>query len=257
MSERVALVTGSTRGIGRAIALRLAREGINLVINGRHLDKNADDILNQCRKERVEAYFFRADISDSQDRKDLIEKTKAVFGRLDMLVNNAGVAPKERKDMLEMSEESFEQVLDINCKGTFFLTQLVARWMIEQMKYHPDREPLIVNISSLSAYTSSVNRAQYCISKAGISMMTQLFAVRLAECGINVYEIRPGIICTDMTSAVRKKYDKLIQEGLLPIRRWGKPEDVGEAVVGLAKGLYGYSTGEVINVDGGFHLRRL
>lgn len=257
MSRKVALVTGSTRGIGRAIAVQLAGEGINMVVNGRHLDENAKKSLALCRKEGIEAHFFQGDISSDKDREELITKIKAAFGRLDILVNNAGVAPEKREDMLQMSEESFDTVISINLKGTFFLTQLIASWMIEQKKDNPERDPLIINISSMSAYTPSINRAQYCISKAGISMVTKLFAVRLAEYGINVYEIRPGIIHTDMTSAVKEKYDKLIGEGLLPIKRWGKPEDVGKAVAGLIKGFYRYSTGEVINVDGGFHLRRL
>ena len=257
MERRCALVTGSTRGIGQAIARELAKEGINIAVNGRGSQGSAEKTIHICRQQGVEAYFFRADISDSKSRTELVESIKQRFGRLDILVNNAGVAPKERKDILKTTEESFDRVLDINLKGTYFLTQSVSEWMIEQRRRHPERELFIVNISSLSAYAPSLNRGEYCISKAGISMITKLYAVRLAGYGINVYEIRPGIIYTDMTSRVKDKYDKLFREGLVPINRWGRPEDVGKAVAGLAKGLLKYSTGEIINVDGGFHLQSL
>ncbi|MCK4392530.1 3-ketoacyl-ACP reductase [Candidatus Bipolaricaulota bacterium] len=258
MSERrSALITGSARGIGQAIAKRLAKEGINIAVNDICSKENAQETVDMCRKEGVEAYFFEADISNAVSRKELVTSIKRQFGRLDILVNNAGVAPKERKGILEATEESFDRVLNINLKGPYFLTQLISRWMIEQKRDHPDREPFIVNISSVSAFTSSPNRGEYCISKAGVSMTTKLYADRLAEYGIHVYEVRPGIINTDMTTAVKDKYDQLFNEGLTPIARWGQPEDVADVVAGFAKGLYKYSTGEVIHVDGGFHLRRL
>jgi len=179
------------------------------------------------------------------------------MGRIDLLVNNAGVSPKVRMDILEVTEESYDRVMTINLKGPFFLTQLVANWMIELKKFRNELEPKIVNISSISAYTSSTSRGEYCISKAGVSMMTKLYADRLSEYGVNVYEIRPGIIFTPMTEPVKEKYDKLISEGITPIKRWGTPEDVAKAVVAIAKGYFPFSTGEVFNVDGGFHIRRL
>lgn len=257
MEKRCALVTGSTRGIGLAIAFALAREGFNIALNGRSPEDKVRGVLSELRAEGVEAYYFQADISNARDRQMLVEGVRRQFGRLDILVNNAGIAPPERTDLLEASEENFDKVLAVNLKGPYFLTQLVARWMIEQKKAHPEREMYIVNISSISAYAASPDRGEYCVSKAGLSMMTKLYAVRLAPFGINVYEIRPGIIETDMTAPVRKKYDQLIQNGLIPISRWGRPEDVAQAVVALAKGLLKFSTGEVINVDGGFHIVRL
>jgi NAD(P)-dependent dehydrogenase (short-subunit alcohol dehydrogenase family) len=176
---------------------------------------------------------------------------------VDLLVNNAGVAPKERVDILDLSEESFDWVFGINLKGALFLTQQVAKWMIREKQQDQSLDPMVINISSVSAYASSPNRAQYCIAKAGLSMMTMLYADRLAQHGIRVYEIRPGVIETDMTAKVKAKYDKLISEGLTPIARWGQPEDVAKAVAAIAQGRLPFSTGEVINVDGGFHIRRL
>lgn len=257
MERRCALITGSSRGIGKAIAIALAKEGINVLLNGVRESADARETVALCAKEGVDAVFFPADIADSAARHALVEEARKNFGRLDILVNNAGIAPPKRADLLEMTEQSFDRVLAVNLKGPFFLTQLVATWMIEQKKEHPERAMTIINISSISAYTVSLDRGEYCISKAGMSMMTKLFAVRLAPFGINVYEIRPGIIATDMTAPVKSKYDRLIEEGLYPIRRWGQPEDVAKAVVGLVKGWIPFSTGEVINVDGGFHLRTL
>ena len=180
------------------------------------------------------------------------------FGRLDLLVNNAGMAPRQRLDILEATAESFDELIDVNLKGPFFLTQAAANYMLNSReKLGADYRPKIITISSVSAYTASVNRGDYCISKAGLSMVTSLFAARLAADGINVYEIRPGIIATDMTSAVKEKYDSLIAHGLTPIPRWGEPDDVARAVCAIAQDLLPFSTGEVINVDGGFHLRRL
>lgn len=262
---QVAIVTGGSRGIGKGIALELARLGYDIMIN--HFDFTADgkpDDSNAAttKKEvttlgrRCEA--LRGDISSSSERAALIDFMKKTFGRCDMLVNNAGVAPTKRMDILEATEESFDRVLRINLKGPYFLTQLVANWMIEQKKANQGRTPRIVNIASMSSYTSSPARGEYCISKAGVSMMTMLYADRLSEFGIGVFEVRPGIIATDMTSVVKEKYDKLIfEQGLLPTKRWGLPEDIAKAVGAVAEGRLDYSTGQVINVDGGFHLRTL
>ena len=200
---------------------------------------------------------MQADIGSTEDRKKLVDAAIAKFGSIELLVNNAGVAPKVRADLLETPEDSFDYVVGTNLKGPFYLTQLVANRMIEQ-EGDAAQPPAIVNIGSISAYTASVNRGEYCIAKAGIAMMTQLFAARLAEHGINVFEIRPGIIATDMTSGVQAKYDKLIlEDGITPIRRWGRPSDIAKAVKAIAEGSFPFSTGEVINVDGGFHMHRL
>jgi 3-oxoacyl-[acyl-carrier protein] reductase len=260
----VAIVTGASRGIGKGIAIELAGLGFNIVIN--HYDFTADgkpdEMTAQKTSEELVAkgaryILLRGDISSDADRAALVRAAKDEFGRCDMLVNNAGVAPLKRTDLLEASEASFDRVLKINLKGPYFLTQLVARWMIEQQKEFPERNYRIVNIASMSSYTSSPARGEYCISKAGVSMMTMLYADRLAEFGIGVFEIRPGIIETDMTSVVKEKYDKLIAEGLTPIKRWGQPEDIAKAVSAIAEGKLDFSTGQIINVDGGFHFRRL
>jgi len=260
----VAIVTGASRGIGKGIAMELAKLGFNLVIS--HFDFDAqgkpDKAMGQkTQKEikalRVESEVIRADVSNAEDRKKLVDLAKAKFGRCDMLCNNAGVAPTKRIDILEVTEQSYDRVMTINLKGPYFLTQLVANWMIEQKKQYPDRNYRIVNTGSMSAYTSSPARGEYCISKAGIGMMTMLYADRLAEYGIGVFEIRPGIIQTDMTSVVKEKYDKLIAEGITPIKRWGQPDDIAKVVGAIAQGRLDFSTGQIINVDGGFHLRRL
>jgi 3-oxoacyl-[acyl-carrier protein] reductase len=265
--NRVALITGASRGIGRGIALELARLGHDLVINYAGNLNAAQQTAWDCGAsaqtggKAVRAEVCQADISRPADRQKLLDFARQAFGRLDLLVNNAGVAPTVRADLLEAGEESFDRLIAINVKGPYFLTQLAARWMIEQRgragKATADYRPKIVTISSISAYTASTNRGDYCVAKAALSMLTPLFAARLAEHGINVYEIRPGIIATDMTGPVKDKYDKLIAEGLTPIQRWGAPEDVGRAVAAIAQDLLPFSTGEVINVDGGFHLRRL
>ena len=265
MPEReVAIVTGASRGIGRAIAIELATLGYDLVVS--HFDFTAEgkpdeSFAKQAQKEikniGSECEILRSDISKAEDRKRLVDLAQSTFGRCDMLVNNAGVAPLQRLDILEATEASFDRVIGINLKGPYFLTQLVVNWMVEQRKQYPDRPFRIVNTGSISSYTSSPGRGEYCISKAGISMMTKLYADRLAEYNIGVFEISPGIIATDMTSTVKDKYDKLIAEGLTPIKRWGQPEDVAKAVGAIAEGRLDFSTGTVINVDGGFHLRRL
>ena len=263
----VAVVTGASRGIGRGIALELARGGYDLVVNYAGNEVAARQTAADCVEAGqgcavpVRAEVCRADIGRSADRAALVQFTRDRFGRLDLLVNNAGVAPAVRADLLDADEESFDRLIAINLKGPYFLTQLIARWMIEQAECGGGDtgrpRPKIVTVTSISAYTASVNRGDYCVSKAGLAMLTALFAARLAEHGIGVYEIRPGVIATDMTSPVKEKYDRLIGEGLTPIRRWGTPEDVGRAVAAIAGDLLPFSTGEVINVDGGFHLRTL
>ena len=262
----VALITGASRGIGRAIAHELATLGCDLVINYLTNAAAAQQTAGEClsashaKGKSIRVETCQADIAEGPDRQRLLGFTRTKFGRLDLLVNNAGVAPEVRADILEATEESFDRLMRIDVKGPYFLTQLAARWMIEQRRSAVPAAsitPQIITISSVSAYTASTNRGEYCVAKAALSMLTPLFAARLAEHGILVYEIRPGIIATDMTAPVKEKYDKLIQEGLTPIKRWGTPEDVGKAVAALASGALPFSTGEVINVDGGFHIRRL
>lgn len=257
MSGAVALVTGASRGIGRGAALALAERGWSVVINFRGNAEAAEDTLRAVEQAGGRGLLVQADISSATDRDRLIDDTLRHFGRLDALVNNAGMAPRQRVDLLELSEASYDEVMAVNLKGPFFLTQRAAKAMLTLIETGVMPRGVIINMGSISAYTSSVNRAEYCVSKAGMAMMTQLYADRLADHNINVYEIRPGIIDTDMTSVAKAKYDKLIAEGLTPIRRWGTPEDVGRAVAAIAEGAFPMSTGEVINVDGGFHLRRL
>lgn len=258
MDSQVAIITGSSRGIGRGIALSLAERGWTIVINYHSNQEAANEAKNLVEAAGGTAFIVQADISKRDDLEALVDATLATFGRIDLLVNNAGVGPRKRVDMLEVGEESYDRVMHINLKGPFFLTQRVANEMIRQLGKGTISAPKIINIGSISAYTSSPARAEYCLSKAGMSMMTLLFADRLAEYGINVYEIRPGIIKTDLTSVVKDKYDRLIlEEGITPIRRWGEPEDVGRAVAAIAEDLFPFSTGEVLNVDGGFHISRL
>ena len=255
-----ALITGASRGIGRGIALTLAKAGTHdLVINYAGNEAAANECRALCLEAgagRIRVEICQGDISIAADRARILDFVKSTFGRLDLLVNNAGVAPNVRADLLEAGEESFDRLISINLKGPYFLSQAAARWMIECGPL-AENFRAIVNITSISAYTASVNRGDYCIAKAGLSMMTKLFAVRLAEHRIGVYEIRPGVIETDMTGPVKEKYDKLFAEGLTPINRWGRPDDIGRAVTAVASGAFPYSTGEVINVDGGFHLRVL
>jgi NAD(P)-dependent dehydrogenase (short-subunit alcohol dehydrogenase family) len=263
----VALVTGASRGIGRGIALELAALGHDLMINYAGNHEAARQTAHDCvraasnRGRTIRVSTCAASVASDPDRRKLLDQVRGDFGRLDLLVNNAGIAPKVRADLLETSETSFNELLDTNLKGPFFLTQAAAKWMIAQIENRasndPAQRPKIVFISSISAYTASVNRGEYCVSKAGLSMLTALFAARLADHGIGVFEIRPGVIATDMTGPVKDKYDRLIADGLTPIRRWGTPEDVGRAVAAIAGDALPFSTGEVLNVDGGFHLRRL
>ncbi|HEX5471020.1 MAG TPA: 3-ketoacyl-ACP reductase [Lacipirellulaceae bacterium] len=256
-SPRVALVTGGSRGIGRGIAEALADSGFNLAINGVREPGDTANIIAILQQRGADVHYCRGDVSVANDREQLIASVRERFGRLDVLVNNAGVAPTVRTDILEATEESFDRVIGINLKGTYFLTQLVARWMIEQRRSDDTFTGVIVNISSVSATEASTNRGEYCISKAGVVMATRLWAHRLAEFGISVYEVRPGIIHTDMSLDVAEKYDRLIADGLTVENRWGEPEDVGRAVAMLARGELSYATGNVLNIDGGLTLRRL
>jgi len=254
--KQVACVTGAASGIGLAIAKALAGKGYRVAI----VDlRDADDMEETLRSLDGDGHtYIQADISIANARESILAGIKKHCKRLDLLVNNAGVAPKQRMDILQVSEESYDRVMDINLKGPFFLTQILANYMIELTEAGVLEHAKVVNISSMSAYTSSTSRPEYCLSKAGISMMTKLYADRLSEFGINVYEIRPGIIKTPMTETVQAKYDKMIfEENLLPINRWGLPEDIAAAVVSVTTGAFDYSTGQVFNVDGGFHLRRL
>ena len=256
-SSPVALVTGASRGIGRAIAVELASAGYDIVVNFVSRPEAAEETAALIAAEGRETLLAQADISSTEDRASMIEETRSRFGRIDVLVNNAALAPRERVDLLESSEEHYDRTLDVNLKGPFFLTQSIARWMVEERLADPDRKLYIVNISSLSEYTSSVLRGDYCLAKAGLGMLTSLFADRLGEHNIPVNEIRPGIIATDMTAGAKEKYDKLFAEGLTPFRRWGQPEDVARAVRALVGGDFDFATGSAIDLDGGFHLHRL
>jgi len=258
MSRKVAIVTGSGRGIGRGIVLALAERGWDLVINYRGNHQAAVDTQEAVKAHQTDSLVIQGDVATAEDREKLVSTTIEGFGRIDLLVNNAGMGPRQRVDMLQVGEASYDEVMATNLKGPFFLTQRVAQEMIRLIREEKITYPKIVNIGSISAYTSSTARAEYCISKAGMGMMTLLWADRLAEHGINVYEIRPGIVQTDLTSVVKDKYDRLIfDERITPIQRWGQPEDIGKAVAAIAEGLLPFSTGEIINVDGGFHISRL
>lgn len=256
--QKVAVITGSRRGIGLGILKKLAQEGYRTVMSAASSAERTGDVLQQLEQEGISTIYLPCDISVDDQRKALLDEVVERFGRLDVLVNNAGVAPLERLDILQTTTESFERLMRINLEGTFFMCQEGANRMIFLQKqaleeYHPR----IINISSMSAYTSSTNRGEYCVSKAGISMVTQLFADRLAAFDIPVFEVRPGIIMTDMTAGVKEKYEKLIAEGITPIQRFGYPEDVADCVAAACSGLLDFATGQVINADGGFHLRRL
>jgi 3-oxoacyl-[acyl-carrier protein] reductase len=257
-SDRVAVVTGGSRGIGRGIAAELGALGLSVVINYRSDAPAAEEACAEARARGApRALAVRADVADLAEGRALLESTLEAFGRIDIWVNNAGVAPAERLDLLETTPASWDRVLGINLRGPFFLTQAVARVMVQQSADRTIDEPCIVFITSVSSAFVSTNRADYCISKAGLSMAVQLFATRLADQGIPVYEVRPGVIATDMTGPVQAEYDRKIAAGLSPIRRWGLPADVGRAVAALAGGSFPFSTGEVIHVDGGLHVRRL
>jgi 3-oxoacyl-[acyl-carrier protein] reductase len=255
--KRIALVTGGSRGIGFGIARHLAQAGFNLSINGIRNEEDVSDVLNELRSHGADVIYCQGDISSARDRDSILFKTRKHFGALHVLVNNAGVAPKERRDILDATEESFDRLISTNLKGTYFLTQAAARWMIDQKKADNKFDGSIVIVSSVSATVVSFNRGEYCVSKAGLAMTTQLFAARLGEFGIPVYEVRPGVIDTDMTAAAKEKYDKLIAQGLTVTGRWGFPDDVGKAVASLVSGNFPYSTGQVLMVDGGLTISRL
>ena len=255
--SRVALVTGAASGIGRAIITRLAADGFRVVGCAR---RGGDDAAVRSLGAELDGTgtdwrYVSADISDEAGRRCAVDTAYSEFGRLDVLVNNAGVAPLERADLLELTPESFDLVLSVNLRGTFFLTQYAANRMARDPA--PDTPRVIVNVTSISADTVSLNRGEYCVSKAALSMVTRLFAARLAEYDINVYELRPGIIDTDMIAPARAKYESLLADGLAPLRRMGAPDDVATAVSALADGALRYSTGELINIDGGMHIKRL
>jgi 3-oxoacyl-[acyl-carrier protein] reductase len=254
--RRVALVTGGTRGIGLGIARRLATSGFDLALCGVREEGDVAPVLGELRDGGVDVRYFRADLGDRPARAALVEGLRRL-GRLHVLVNNAGIAPSVRADVLDASEESFERLLRVNLQGPYFLTQAVARFMIEQKQADPAWTGAIVNVTSVSATVVSLNRGEYCVSKAGLAMASQLWAVRLAPHGVPVYEVRPGIVRTDMTAGVTARYDALIAEGLVPQQRWGEPEDVGRVVAALARGDAPYSTGAVIVVDGGLTIPRL
>ena len=255
--KRVALITGGTRGIGLGIARKLAELGYNLVINGVRDSSKVSDVLEELTNLGGDVIYCQANIAKEQDRDRLVATSLDGFGPLNLLVNNAGVAPLERSDLLDIPEESFDRVITINLKGPFFLTQLVANQMIDSKNKNPDFDGCIINIGSVSASMVSTNRGQYCMSKAGVAMMSQLFAARLGKFGIPVFEVRPGVIETDMTAVVLEKYQKLVEEGTFVEPRLGASEDVGKVVAALATGNFPYSTGNVITVDGGLTIPRL
>lgn len=256
----IALITGGTRGIGLGIATCLAQKGFDLAVNGVREEKEVLSILGRLRTIGTlgtQVIYCQGNISIPEDRVKIVQTVLKRFGKVNVLVNNAGIAPRERRDILEATEENFDEVINTNLKGPYFLTQQVANLMVGWKKADPGFQGCIINLSSVSATVASVNRGEYCISKAGISMATRLWAVRLGEFNIPVYEVRPGVIDTDMTSGVRDKYDRMISEGLMVEKRWGTPQDVGKVVATLALGDLPYGTGQVIMVDGGMTLPRL
>jgi len=253
----VALITGGSRGIGLGIAQALVKQGYRVAINGVRAADQVEEPLKQLNAEGGEAIYCQGNVGSANDRRKIMEEIKAKWGQLNLLVNNAGVAPKERKDILEADEQSFDWLMGINLKGPYFLTQQAANWMIEQKTKNSKDSFSIINISSVSATIASVNRGEYCISKAGMSMSTKLWAARLGEFDIPVYEIQPGVIRTDMTAGVIEKYDKMIAAGLTLQRRWGQPEDLGKTVIALAEGMIPYATGQIIHTDGGMTIQTL
>lgn len=255
--SRVALVTGGARGIGFGISESLAKEGFDLVLCGQRDASAVREPVQALEALGVQVHYVPADVSDAAARDRLLESTRDRFGRLDLLVNNAGVAPNVRADILETSQESYDRVMNINLRGPFFLTQAVANWMLRQREERDGFTGTIVFVTSISSTVASTNRVEYCISKAGLSMAAQTWAVRLAEYDIPVYEVRPGVVRTDMTSGVTDRYDRLIEQGLMLQRRWGTPDDVGRVVAAMARGDLPYSTGQVITVDGGMLIDRL
>ena len=255
--NKVALVTGGSRGIGFGIAKELAKAGFDLAINGVREEKYALENLLELRKNTNQVIYVQGNIGIEKDRKHIYSEVISHFGQVHLLVNNAGIAPRERLDILEATEEIWEEVMEINLKGPYFLTQLFARHFIAQKAVNEAFEACIINVSSISAFIASINRGEYCISKAGIAMATKLWATRLGEFDIPVYEIQPGIIKTDMTAGVVEKYDRLFEQGISLQKRWGSPEDVGKVAASMALGNMPYATGQVVIVDGGLHIQRL
>lgn len=255
--NKTAFITGGSRGIGFGIAQALATDGWRLAINGMRSESDVHEPLTTLRKSSPDVIYVRGDVSSADDRIACLNEIRSKFGQLNLLVNNAGIAPRVRADILEATAESFDEMINVNLKGPYFLTQAVAKWMVDQRQADAAFDGCIVNISSISAEIASINRGDYCLARAGTSMATKLWAVRLAEFGVRVYEIRPGIIATDMTAGVKEKYDRMIAEGLTLEPRWGRPEDVGRAVAALARGEFPYATGQVVNIDGGMMIGRL
>jgi len=254
--KKSAIVTGGSRGIGLGIVRQLAKDGYSIVILDVNSPEQYEETFDQLTAEGVDYLYIKGSITEKDDRERCIKATIKKYGSVDVLINNAGVATRVRADLLEMSEESFDRLISINTKGTMFMSQAVAKQMIRQ-QFKEGRKGIIVNISSMSAEVSSINRGEYCVSKAGISMLTLLYADRLASEGIFVYEVRPGIIATDMTAGVKDKYDALFKQGICPINRWGMPEDIANAVSVFCSGKLLYTTGQYIDVDGGFHIKRI
>lgn len=255
--KKTAIVTGGSRGIGLGVATELAKAGFNLAINGVRDQSSVQPVLEDLKAFGVEVIYAQGNISIKEDRQNIFDTVMTEFGHLNVLVNNAGIAPRERKDILEATEDVYDEVLEINLKGPYFFTQLCANQMVQKKKEDPDFSCCIINVSSISATVASTNRGEYCISKAGIAMATKLWAARLGEFNIPVYEIQPGVIKTDMTSAVKDKYDRLFEAGLSIQKRWGFPEDIGKVAAAMATGMLPYSTGQVVMVDGGMTIQRL
>lgn len=255
--KKTALITGGTRGIGFGIARKLAKEGIDLALNGVRPELDVKEVMEELRQFGIQVAYFQGNISEKSDRQRILDGVKAKFGNLNFLINNAGVAPRVRADVLEVAEEDFDHLMNINLRGTFFLTQNIAKWMVEIKKESPSQNFSIVTITSVSARLASTNRAAYCMAKSGLSMMNQVFAVKLAEFGIPVFEIQPGVIETDMTEKVKEIYQERIQKGLTLEPRMGKPDDIGKVVAALLRGDLSYATGQIVAVDGGMMVGRL
>jgi NAD(P)-dependent dehydrogenase (short-subunit alcohol dehydrogenase family) len=257
MPSRNAFITGGTRGIGFGIARALAREGWTLALGGMRADADVQPVLDELRTHRIDVHYVRGDLGQRDERQRIVAEVRARLGAVNALVNNAGRAPRVRDDLLEATEDSFEELVRTNLQGPYFLTQAIARDQVEGRRADPSFRATIVFVTSVSAEMASPNRGEYCVSKAGLSMAAKLFAARLAEDGIPVFEVRPGIIATDMTAGVRDVYDRRIADGLVPEGRWGQPDDVGRAVAALVRGDVPYATGTVIHVDGGLSIPRL
>lgn len=255
--SKIALITGGTRGIGLGIAIELAQAGFDLAVNGMRDEATVKPTLDELRNYGAQVDYFQGDVSKNDNRQRMVDAILSHFGKINVLVNNAGIAPPERKDILEATGESFDVVMNVNLKGPYFLTQLIANKMIVSKKQMPDEFFCIINVSSVSATVASVNRGEYCISKAGIAMATKLWASRLGEFDIPVYEIQPGVIRTEMTAGVERKYDQLFANGMAIQQRWGIPSDIGKVAAAMATGSLPYSTGQVVMVDGGMTVQRL